>query len=137
MPRLSRAVFAGIPHHITQRRNQREAVFFTEKNRTLYLDWLRDYCEKHGVDILAYCLMTNHTHLIVVPEAAEGLQRVLKPLQVRAETVLKAEEHPWSSVTAHCGPKEVQLLSQSLEKIAGRVLRYRPRRRPKHNKGSH
>ena len=83
MPRLSRAVFAGVPHHITQRGNRREEVFFTEEDRTVYLEWLKTYCEKYRVEILAYCLMTNHIHLIAVPEKDDGLQRMLKPLHMR------------------------------------------------------
>lgn len=83
MPRLSRTVFAGIPHHITQRGNRRENVFFGDDDRNAYLVWLKAYCEKYKVDILAYCLMSNHIHLIAVPETNEGLQRVLKPLHMR------------------------------------------------------
>ena len=73
MPRLSRTVFAGIPHHITQRGNRREEVFFTDDDRLAYLDWLKDYCDKHGVEILAYCLMTNHLHLVAIPGTEDGL----------------------------------------------------------------
>jgi len=94
MPRLSRAVFAGIPHHITQRGNRRDDVFFSEEDRHAYLEWLHTYCEKYDVDILAYCLMTNHIHLVAVPNSEEGLQRVLKPLHMRyAQRVNRA--HGW------------------------------------------
>jgi len=48
MPRLPRAVFAGVPHHITQRGNRRSDVFFTDEDRVVYLDWLHEYCEKHN-----------------------------------------------------------------------------------------
>jgi len=92
MPRLSRAVFAGVPHHITQRGNRRDNVFFTEEDRLTYLDWLQGYCEKHEVDVLAYCLMTNHIHIVLVPNSADGLQRVLKPLHMRyAQRVNRAQ----------------------------------------------
>ena len=60
MPRLARAVFAGVPHHITQRGNRREDVFFKDEDRQAYLEWLQEYCERYDVDVLAYCLMTNH-----------------------------------------------------------------------------
>jgi len=94
MPRLSRVVFAGLPHHITQRGNRRDDVFFSDEDRQVYLTWLQAYCEKHAVDILAYCLMTNHIHLIVVPHADDGLQKVLKPLHMRyAQRVNRA--HGW------------------------------------------
>jgi putative transposase len=83
MPRLARAVFAGIPHHVTQRGNRREEVFFSDEDRCHYLEWLGEYCIKHQVDVLAYCLMTNHVHLVLVPNTEIGLHQVLKPLHMR------------------------------------------------------
>lgn len=83
MPRLARAVFAGLPHHVTQRGNRRGDVFFTEDDRRAYLAWLREYCDAQGVQVLAYCLMTNHAHLVLVPEQPDGLERALKPLHMR------------------------------------------------------
>ena len=83
MPRLARAVFAGVPHHVTQRGNRREEVFFSDGDRHAYLAWLQDYAEKYHIDILAYCLMTNHIHLVAVPAAEDGLHRMLKPLHMR------------------------------------------------------
>lgn len=83
MPRLSRTVFAGVPHHITQRGNRREDIFFVDEDRTAYLSWLKEYCELHDVEILAYCLMSNHIHLVAVPATDDGLQKVLKPLHMR------------------------------------------------------
>jgi putative transposase len=79
MPRLARTVCARVPHHITQRGNRREDVFFSDDDRLAYLAWLKDYAEKYEIDILAYCLMTNHIHLIAVPAREDGLERVLKP----------------------------------------------------------
>ena len=83
MPRQSRHVPAGIPHHITQRGNRREDVFFAFEDRQAYLDWLNDYAQKYNVEILAYCLMTNHIHIIAVPSTEDGLQKIFKPLHMR------------------------------------------------------
>ena len=83
MPRLSRTVFAGVPHHVTQRGNRREDIFFSDEDRAAYLSWLKEYSEKFGVEILAYCLMTNHIHLVAVPATDDGLHRVFKPLHMR------------------------------------------------------
>lgn len=83
MPRLPRNVFAHIPHHITQRGNRREDVFFTDEDRQIYLEWLMFYCDKYDVAVLAYCLMTNHVHLVLTPSSDDGLQKVLKPLHMR------------------------------------------------------
>jgi putative transposase len=68
MPRNARVVAAGLPYHITQRGTNRARVFFTRGDRALYLRLIRENQEAAGVRILAYCLMTNHVHFIVVPE---------------------------------------------------------------------
>ena len=83
MPRLARAVFASVPHHITQRGNRRENVFFADEDYHAYLDWLQYYSQKHHLEILAYCLMSNHIHLVAVPNTENTLHEVLKPLHMR------------------------------------------------------
>jgi putative transposase len=83
MPRLARSVCARVPHHITQRGNRREKVFFSDDDRQAYLGWLREYAGKHELEILAYCLMPNHVHLVVVPASEDGLHQALKPLHMR------------------------------------------------------
>jgi putative transposase len=99
MPRQARAVFAGVPHHITQRGNRREDVFFSDEDRVTYLTWLADYCRTFDLEVLAYCLMTNHIHLVAVPANQDSLQRVLKPLHMRyAQRVNRArgwKGHLW------------------------------------------
>ena len=93
MPRLARTVFADVPHHVTQRGNRRENVFFTDADRRTYLTWLKAYCDAHGVAVLAYCLMTNHIHLIAVPSTEEGLERVLRPLHMRYAQRINRRRH--------------------------------------------
>ncbi len=83
MPRIARVVVPGIAHHVTQRGNRREDVFFTEDDRQRYLQLLLEYATKHGLRILAYCLMTNHIHLVCIPERADSLASVFRPLDLR------------------------------------------------------
>lgn len=95
MPRIARTVFAGLPHHITQRGNRGGEVFFTDEDRRRYLGQLKEYCQKHKVQILAYCLMTNHIHLVAVPKNRDGLERVLRPLHMRHAQFIN-RQHNWS-----------------------------------------
>ncbi len=67
MARQARIVIPDVPHHVTQRGNNRQDVFFTDDDRRLYLAVLQERCAAAGVRVLAYCLMNNHVHLIVVP----------------------------------------------------------------------
>lgn len=83
MPRTRRTIYPGVPQHVTQRGNRQAQVFFTDRDRRNYLELLHEYGEKHRVEVLAYCLMTNHVHLVVVPETADGLHHMLRPLHMR------------------------------------------------------
>lgn len=74
MPRIARIVIPHAPHHIVQRGNRRQDVFFEEADSRMYLSLIKEQCEISGTDILAYCLMTNHVHLIAVPKTPEGLR---------------------------------------------------------------
>ncbi len=77
MARVARVVSPGMPHHITQRGNRRMLTFLQESDYEVYVHLMRTWCARHGVAILAYCLMPNHVHLIAVPETVEGLARAV------------------------------------------------------------
>ena len=79
---MARVVVPGIPHHLTQRGNRREDVFFCDGDRQRFLQLLLEYSAKHGMEILAYCLMTNHVHFVSVPAQADSLARVMKPVDL-------------------------------------------------------
>lgn len=77
MPRPSRIVVPGLPHHVTQRGNRREPIFFEAGDQQRYLDILAIQTRRHGVEVWAYCLMPNHVHLILSPLDAGGLARAI------------------------------------------------------------
>jgi putative transposase len=99
MPRHARTVFAGVPHHVTQRGNRGEVIFFSDEDRVAYLTWLREYCARYEVSILAYCLMSNHVHIVAVPGTEDALQKVFRPLHMRyAQRLNRAKKwkgHVW------------------------------------------
>ncbi len=73
MPRQPRVVIPDCPHHVTQRGNHGEDVFFSDDDRQRYLMILAEQCEKYTVSLLGYCLMNNHVHLILMPSSEDGL----------------------------------------------------------------
>ena len=77
MPRIARFVAEGFPHHITQRGNARQAVFDDPHDRRVYLRILSEYAFEYGLTVWAWCLMTNHVHLLAVPRSAVTLARAL------------------------------------------------------------
>ena len=78
MPRIARIVAVEFPHHIIQRGNNREKVFFAQATREKYLDLLKQYAPKWDVSIMAYCLMSNHIHLLVRPHQPEALGKMMQ-----------------------------------------------------------
>lgn len=83
MPRILRPIVVGEPHHLVQRGNRREDVFFCDQDRSRYLLWLMDYCVQFAIEILAYCLMANHLHLIAVPKTKLSFAKLMRSLQMR------------------------------------------------------
>ena len=77
MPRTGRIAIVDEPHHITQRGNNRQDVFFVDDDRRVYLSILKENAEKYALEILGWCLMTNHIHLIARPNTPESLAKAL------------------------------------------------------------
>ena len=77
MARLARVVAAGLPHHVTQRGNRRQPVFFGDDDYAIYLALLAEGCRAAGTAVWGYCLMPNHVHLILVPRDEDGLRAAL------------------------------------------------------------
>ena len=73
MARWARMVVAGLPHHVTQRGNRREAIFLEDGDQEIYRDLLGEQVRKAGVEVWAYCFMPNHVHLILTPRQTDGL----------------------------------------------------------------
>lgn len=74
MARLPRLVAPGLPHHVTQRGNRRQQTLFTDEDYAEYRRLLAESCRSCGTKVLAYCLMPNHVHLILVPADEFGLR---------------------------------------------------------------
>ena len=83
MPRRPRVVLPGVPLHLIQRGNNRQACFFADDDYQFYLEWLRTYARNTGCAIHAYVLMTNHVHLLLSSAAAGGAGDMMKRLGQR------------------------------------------------------
>jgi len=93
MARLARVVVKGIPHHVTQRGNARRFMLDTDADRVVYLDLLRYYSRLHSLSVLGYCLMSNHVHLVTIPEKGESLAAALKENARPLCILLERETH--------------------------------------------
>lgn len=78
MPRRPRMYLPGFTYHIVQRGNNREACFFEPGDYSVYLNLLNTALPKCSCRLHAYCLMTNHVHLLITPETAEGISNLTR-----------------------------------------------------------
>ena len=85
MPRTGRAVLLGYPHHVVQRGHNRQVIFASQGDYRRYVGNLRELRDQFDVRVYAYCLMTNHVHLLLAPEKSTlDLGRMMKTLAARA-----------------------------------------------------
>ena len=78
MPRPTRLNLAYIPQHVTQRGNNRQACFFADEDRTVYLSLLETSARRRECAVHAYVLMTNHVHLLVTPSIPDGVSKLMQ-----------------------------------------------------------
>ena len=113
MSRVGRVVIAGFPHHITQRGNRRADVFLSDADRQAYLGFVGKYAERHGLAVWAYCLMSNHVHLIAVPMREEYLGQALRDAHtvyaMRFNTGTGTTGHVWQGRFYSCPLDETHL----------------------------
>ena len=113
MARLARVVAVGVPHHITQRGNGRQFILTSDAERTVYMELLRQAVQLHSLSLLGYCLMSNHVHLVAIPEKPDSLANALKETHGRYATYWNAAHgksgHAWQGRFYSCPLDEVHL----------------------------
>ena len=75
MARISRVIAIGYPHHITQRGVRSMDIFRSDADRHLYLQFVKEESDRFGVEVLSWCLMTNHVHFIALPRDVTSIAR--------------------------------------------------------------
>lgn len=83
IPRIGRIILPEYPHHIVQRGHDRNEVFVEKADYRYYLDTLKEFKEVFSVKVYAYCLMTNHVHLLLSPSDQSGIGHLMKRLAGR------------------------------------------------------
>lgn len=93
MARIARLVVPHIPHHITQRGNRCQNVFFSQNDKREYLTLLKRYALDAGMTFWAYCLMDNHVHFIAVPRNKDSLAKGLGEVHRRYTRMINFREN--------------------------------------------
>lgn len=115
MGRLARVVVPGYPHHVTQRGARNQQTFFKEDDYRMYIDLLSRARRRFDAEILAYCLMPNHVHSIVVPHSFKSLSDLLRYTHQSYAHAINAREgwqgHLWQERFHSCVMDESHLLA--------------------------
>ena len=80
MARRPRFTLSGLPQHVIQRGHNRQAAFYSNEDRCVYLACLNEAARKYGCLIHAYVLMTNHVHLLATPRETLALSCMMQHL---------------------------------------------------------
>jgi len=119
MSRLARVVAVGVAHHVTQRGTDHQAIFLSPHGQDVYLALLKAHAEQQRLRILGYCLMTNHVHLLAVPERPDSLAKALRDTHGRfaqyANAVQGRSGHFWQNRFYSCPVEDCH---------TGRVMAY-------------
>ena len=75
MPRRKRSIIPGLPYHVTHRGNHREAILATDEQRAMYVSIMLRWQERTGVVVVAFVIMPNHVHFVVVSPTPLALAR--------------------------------------------------------------
>lgn len=78
MARKPRFYAKGIPCHVVQRGNNRQACFYCDDDFGFYMQSLGEALKRYQVELHAFVLMTNHVHLLMTPQDSEGISRVMQ-----------------------------------------------------------
>jgi len=78
MPRIARLVIPDVSLHIVQRGHDGRECFFSEQDYFAYLNYLSEFAARFRCSVHAYCLMTNHVHLLVTPHVADACAHLMK-----------------------------------------------------------
>jgi putative transposase len=89
---MARLIVPDVPVHIVQRGHDRGDCFLEEADYRAYLDGLRMYAVRFNCTVHAYCLMTNHVHLLVTPAEATGCAQLMKHVAQRYSKRLNAKQ---------------------------------------------
>lgn len=87
MPRRARTLAAGEYYHLYNRGNNRQAIFFERENYLYFLKQFRHFVAAETADVVAYCLMPNHYHVLVYVRE-DGLSKAMQRLRCRTPTQL-------------------------------------------------
>jgi len=77
MPYRGDTFTAGQYYHIYNRGVGKGKIFFNDRNYEYLLRLVKQYYQKHGATVIAYCLMPNHYHFLLRQETDKPLSKFI------------------------------------------------------------
>ena len=78
MPRRRRNCPPGLPVHVVQRGNNRQACFTSDRDFAFFANRLFEGANRYGVSVHAWVFMTNHIHLLLTPSSSESISKCMQ-----------------------------------------------------------
>jgi putative transposase len=79
--------------HVMVRGNNRETLFFSDEDRRIYLEWLREGAKQFACSVHAFALMPNHVHLLLTPQRKDSLAKTMQSLGRRYAQYFNQQHH--------------------------------------------
>jgi putative transposase len=99
-------IIVNSPHHVTQKGNYGGVIFSNDNYREYYLSLVGEYSRRYELALLAYCLLPNHVHFIVIPAQEYSLAKVFNLAHMRYTQYVnkrkKASGHLWQGRFRSC-----------------------------------
>lgn len=101
MTRSARPLMHNVSYHIITRGIRREKVFLEDKDFSRYLHNLWRYKNRFSAKVHAYCLMSNHVHLLIEPADPADLKRIMHGIDLSYSSYFnykyKRSGHLWQN----------------------------------------
>jgi len=92
VPRQLRIEYEGAVYHLLSRGDRREEIFWDDLDRQAFLRLLERTCKRNGWEVHAYCLMSNHFHLLLETPQPKGHHVKVKiAQQLRSQTLMSRQ----------------------------------------------
>ena len=97
--RLRRVLIEGGTYHVTSRTNAKYEAFSQKLGRKIMLVILGKAKEKFGFKLHNFCIMPNHIHLLITPEAGTSLSKIIQWIKTNSakawNCTFNSENHLW------------------------------------------
>ncbi|MBI1805454.1 MAG: transposase [Ignavibacteria bacterium] len=107
-------------YHIYNRGNNRQDIFLEHENYRFFLRRLHHYFHQAGIDVIAYCLMPNHFHLLVYFQREVSFSNVMRSFSVSYTKSF----NKWSKRVGHLFQSDYRAREINVEKYLFHICRY-------------